>query len=65
MKGGNKGTFIKLFFYAIVCFIQVYIQITRLLDRKLRKKKDFSRSTYNYISIIFRWERGICNGSNK
>ncbi|TPV45829.1 SoxR reducing system RseC family protein [Bacillus dicomae] len=53
MKRGDKPTLISIFFNGIVCFIQGYIQITRLLDRKLRKKKDFSPSFYNYISIIF------------
>ncbi|MED1088595.1 enoyl-CoA hydratase, partial [Bacillus mycoides] len=31
----------------------------RLLDRKLRKKKDFSHAFYNYISIIFMLKRGV------
>lgn len=46
-------------------FYTVNVQIARLLDRKLRKKKDFSVVFYNYISIIFMEKRGVCNGSNE
>ncbi len=53
MKSMDKPTLIAIFFNGIVCFIQDYMQITQLLDRKLRKKKGFSMSFYNYISIIF------------
>ena len=53
MESIDKPTLIAIFFNGIVCFIRGYIQITRLLDRKLRKKKDFSPAFYNYISIIF------------
>lgn len=53
MKSGDKPTLISIFFNEIVCFMQGDIQITRLLDRKLRKKKGFSHPFYNYISIIF------------
>ena len=59
MKWVGKPTLIAIFFNGIVCFIQGYIQITRLLDRKLRKKKGFSLAFYNYISIIFMWKRGV------
>lgn len=54
MKSQDKPTLISIFFNEIVCFMQDGdIQITRLLDRKLRKKKGFSHPFYNYISIIF------------
>ncbi|EEM23989.1 hypothetical protein bthur0001_7930 [Bacillus thuringiensis serovar tochigiensis BGSC 4Y1] len=41
MKRGEKPTLISIFFNEIVCFIQGDIQITRLLDRKLKKKEGF------------------------
>ncbi len=53
MRRGDKPTLIAIFFNEIVCFMQGYIHIARLLDRKLRKKKDFLPPFYNYISIIF------------
>ena len=53
MRRGDKPTLIAIFFNGIVCFIQGYIHNMRLLDRKLRKKKGFLPSFYNYINIIF------------
>ncbi len=40
-------------------------KFSAILDRKLRKKKGFLPLFFNYISIIFREERGIYNGSEK
>lgn len=45
MKSQDKPTLISIFFNEIVCFMQDGdIQITRLLDRKLRKKEGFFTS---------------------
>ncbi|ACM11410.1 hypothetical protein BCQ_0980 [Bacillus cereus Q1] len=44
MKSRDKPTLISIFFNEIVCFMQSDIQITRLLDRKLRKKEGFFTS---------------------